>query len=439
MKKWISLAAIAGLVLAMAACSSSTGASGGSGGNGGSGGGGGGSGGDKQEKVTITYGLWDQNQVPAMQEIANKFQEANPSITVKIEVTPWDQYWTKLETAATGGTLPDVFWMNGVNIIKYASNKMLTPLSDKVKSGNISLDNYPKSLVDLYSYNGTLYGMPKDFDTVGLWYNKKMFDAAGLKYPDETWDWSKLRDAATKLTDPAKGVWGMASALAASEQTTYYNTIFQAGGYVISPDKKSSGYDKPEAIEGMKFWSDLIKDKLSPTVAQMTETAPRNLFESGKVAMLTDGSWAQIEFSKNEYTKDKVDVTVLPQGKKRATVIHGLGNVIAANSKHQKEAWEFVKFLGSKDAADIQAKTGTTIPAYNGTQDAWVKSNPNFHLQIFIDELQYSVPYPVSKDAPKWQEVEKSTFNKGLSGEIPMEEAAKQVAAKMNELLKQEK
>lgn len=431
MKRWISFAAIAGLVLAMTACSSSSAPTSSSG----NGGGGGGS----KEKVSISYGLWDQNQAPAMQEIANKFQEAHPNITVKLEVTPFDQYWPKLETAATGGTLPDVFWINAANFVKYASNKMLVPLADKVKSGSVSLDNYPKSLVELYSLNGTLYGMPKDFDTIGLWYNKQMFDEAGLKYPDDTWDWGKLRDAATKLTNPSKGVWGIASALAKSQQTTYYNTIFQAGGYVISPDKKTSGYDKTEAIEGLKLWSDLIKDKLSPTVAQMTDTAARNLFESGKVAMLTDGSWMQIEFSKNEYTKDKVDVAPLPQGKVRATVIHGLANVIATNSKHQQEAWEFVKFLGSKEAADIQAKTGTVIPAFTGTQDAWVKSNPNFHLQIFIDELKYAVPYPASKDTAKWQDVEKSIFNKGLSGEIPMEEAAKQVAGKMNDILKQEK
>lgn len=421
MKKWISLMTIAGLTLAMTACSSSSAPSG-----------------SNDKPVEISYGLWDQNQAPAMQDIVKKFNETHPNITVKIEVTPFDQYWTKLETAATGGTLPDVFWINAANFVKYASNKMLVPLSDKTKADNISLDNYPKSLVDLYSLNGTLYGMPKDFDTIGLWYNKKMFDEAGMKYPDDTWDWKKLQEAAQKLTDPSKGVWGIASALAKSQQTTYYNTIFQAGGYVVSPDKKTSGYDKPETIEGLKFWSELIANKWSPTVAQMTDTAARNLFESGKVAMLTDGSWTQIEFGKNEYTKDKVDVAPLPQGKVRATVIHGLGNVIAASSKKQKEAWEFVKFLGSKEAADIQAKTGTVIPAYNGTQDAWVKSNPNFKLQVFIDQLKHAVPYPTSKETAKWQNEEKAIFNKGLSGEIPMEEAAKQVAAKMNAILQEE-
>ncbi|MCI1141088.1 extracellular solute-binding protein, partial [Stenotrophomonas maltophilia] len=93
---------------------------------------------------------------------------------------------------------------------------------------------------------------PKDFDTIGLWYNKKMFDEAKIPYPDNTWDWNKLREAAKKLTDPNKGVWGIAAA--PYGQDNYYNTIFQSGGFVISDDKKSSGFDKPETIEGLSFW-----------------------------------------------------------------------------------------------------------------------------------------------------------------------------------------
>jgi len=390
------------------------------------------------QPVTLRYGIWDKNQAPAMQQIITEFKKTHPNIDVKIEVTPSKdrQYWTKLETAATGGSAPDVFWMNGPNFIKYASNGIIAPIDDQISADKVDLNNYPSSLVALYTYNGKHYALPKDFDTIGLWYNKTLFDAAGVKYPDDTWDWSKLQDAARKLTNASKGVWGIAAAM--DSQQNFYNTIYQNGGYVISDDKKSSGYDKPESIGGLKVWTDMVQNKWSPTQAQMTDTDPSVLFEAGKVAMYYGGSWNAIEFAQNSYTKDKVDVAVLPQGKKRATVIHGLGNVINASTKYPKEAWEFVNFLGSQQAAEIQAATGTVIPAYNGTQTSWVKSTPNFHLQNFIDELAYSVPYPVSKNTAAWDDAETRILTQVWAGQTSLDAGATQLAQQMNQDLAQE-
>ncbi|WP_152392663.1 ABC transporter substrate-binding protein [Paenibacillus guangzhouensis] len=390
---------------------------------------------DSKETVTITYAGWGTSGYKdAYAMIVKAFEEKHPNIKIKIEDTPNKQYWQKLETAANGDNLPDVFWMNGPRFMQYAANDMLMPLGTLIKQDNYDMNNYPKSLVDLYTYDGQSYGIPKDFDTIGVWYNKALFDEKKVEYPNASWDWNKMIDAAQKLTDPAKGQWGIAANF--DSQGGYYNTIYQAGGYMISDDKKSSGYDKPEAIEGIKFWTDLIhKYKASPTMAQMTDTEALNMFTSGKVAMLWEGSWNAVDFANNDYLKDKIGVAALPKGKQQSVVIHGLGHVMSKNTKHPKEAWEFLKFLGSKEVADIHTKTGVAIPAFNGTQDAWVKSQPNLDLQIFIDQLAYSKPYPVSKYTAKWSGLESDILKKAWSGELSPEEAGKQMAAKMNEAL----
>lgn len=153
------LAASAAAVLALSACSSSaTGES---------------SGGD----VTLSYAIWDENQKPAMEDIAAAYTEEHPNVTIEIQVTPYKEYFTKLQTAVTGGSAADVFWMNGPNFQLYASNGQLAPLDD------VDAADYPQGLVDLYTYEDALYGAPKDFDTVALWYNKALFDAAGVEYP----------------------------------------------------------------------------------------------------------------------------------------------------------------------------------------------------------------------------------------------------------------
>lgn len=389
------------------------------------------------QPITLIYQIWDQNQSPAMQQIIDEFKKTQPNINVQLSFLRNKDYWAKLQLdASAGNSLPDVFWMNSPYFLKFAADGLIMPLDERIRADKLDMANYPQSLLDIYSWNEKRYALPKDFDTIGLWYNKTLFDAAGIKYPDETWDWDKVREVAKKLTDPAKGVWGIASRL--DSQEAYYNTIYQNGGFVISPDRKTSGYANPATIEGLKFWTDLIKDGSSPGQDIMIKTPSLDLFKAGKIAMIYDGSWSQIDFAQDAYTKDKVDVAVLPKGKKRATVIHGIGNVIAANTKYPKEAWEFLKFLGSKRAAEIQAKTGTVMPAFKDTQTLWVNSNPRFQLKIFVDELEYAVPYPASKNTFNWTEAEANLLSKAWLGSLPVEEAAKELATQMNQFLSKE-
>ncbi len=391
---------------------------------------------DANAKVTLSYAVWDKNQVPVMQQLASTFTQAHPNITVNVQLTPWDDYWTKLKAAVTGGAAPDVFWMNGPNFQLYATNGVLRPIDTQVAADKVDLGTYPKALVDLYTVGGKHYGLPKDFDTVGLWYNKALFDAGKVSYPDGSWTWADFRSAAAKLTDKGKGQYAVAANLT-SAQEYYYNTIYQAGGYVISPNGKTSGYADPATIDGVRFWTDLIKNGQSPDLKTMTDTTPINLFESGKTAMYWGGSWDVAEFSTNDYTKDKVDVAPLPTGQKKATIIHGLANVISAKTSHPAQAWEFVKFLGSQQAAEILGQHGP-IPAFNGTQRSWVQAHTQFHLQVFLDELAYAVPYPVSKNTAAWQELETKYLTPAWNGQVDVAKAAGDLATAMNASLAKE-
>lgn len=388
-------------------------------------------------KVTISYAIWDKNQQPTLRKMADKFESENPNIKVKIELTPWAQYWTKLETAATGGSMADVVWMNGPNVAKYVNGKILMPLDSFIKNDKYNMSNFPKSLVDLYTVKGQRYGMPKGFDTIGLWYNKAIFDQAKLPYPNSTWTWDKMVSVAEKLTNKEKGIYGIAAIT--DPQAGYYNTILQQGGYIISPDKKTSGFDKPEAIAGIQMWLDLMKKGISPSAQQMTDTSTDTLFESGKLAMIYNGSWIASEYTTNDNIKNTVDVTVMPLVKKRATVIHGIGNVISAKTKHPQEAWKFVSWLGGKEANEMQAKAGIDIPAYTPALNIFLNSNKKVNLKAFTDELSYSVMYPCSQQTAKWEHVVGDELKKAWAGQATAEDACKSIAQQMNDILKTEK
>ncbi|SHK07914.1 ABC transporter substrate-binding protein [Paramaledivibacter caminithermalis] len=389
------------------------------------------------EPVTLTFALWDKNQEPVMQEIVKKFEETHPNIKVDVQLTPYKQYFTKLETAAQGGEVPDVFWMNGPRFMKYAANGILMPITEKVKSENIDLSKYPQGLIDLYSYKDNLYGIPKDWDVTALWYNKRLFDEAGVDYPTNEWTWEDMKEAAKKLTNTDKGVYGIAAR--ADTQEGAYNTIPACGGYIISDDRTKSGYDTAGNAEGIKVWIDLIKEGVSPTVPEMDDTSPISMFQSEKVAMIYAASWNVPEFMKNEMIKDNVDLVVMPKIKgNRGAVIHGLSNVIYSGTKHPEEAWELVKYLASKEANEIWAKSGVVIPAHTEALDIWKNSYPNINLQAFIDTLDYATMYPSTVNT-KWFEVEWDTYIEMWNEQISVEEGCKIIYDEMTKALKQDK
>ncbi len=385
--------------------------------------------------VTLTYAVWSQDAT--MQKLIDQFQKENPKIHVKLQVDPFMDYWTKLQVAATAGKAPDAFWMLGDHFQTYASNGQLLVLDAAIKDAKIDMSVYPKALVNLFNYKGHQYGLPKDFDTIGLWYNKKMFDAAGVKYPDSTWTWDDVRKNAKLLTNPANGTFGIAAPL--NRQESLYNTVAQAGGNIISADGTKSGYDKASTQAGIQFWIDLLKDGSSPTLAQMSDTEAVAQFENQKVAMYYGGSFYASRFYQNKALQPNVDVTVLPTGMKRATVINGIQNVGAAKTAHPAELAKFLLFLGGKEAAKIQAATGAVIPAYKNTQQGWVDSMPNFNLKAFMDEIPYSVVYPVSGNTSAWNDLETANLTPVWQLTTSVKDGADALAKGMNAKLAAEK
>lgn len=388
-------------------------------------------------KTEISYAIWDSGQEPGIRKIADKFEEKNPDIKVNIQVVDWDNYWTMLEAGATGGSLPDTFWMHSNEIYRYGSNEMLLPLDDYLaKSKDAKLENFPDGLNEIYNINGKQYAVPKDFDTIGLWYNKKMFDEAGIAYPDDTWDWDKLKEVAKKLTKSDGSQYGFGAGL--SNQEGYYNFIYQNGGSVITDDMKS-GYDNPKTVEALDYYFSFVKEKLSPSLTVDKERA--EAFQNGQVAMSLFGSWNLSGFTANDYIRENADVAVLPKGPDgtRATIFNGLGNAIAANTENPEASWKWVEYLSSKEAQEMQASLGVAISAYKGAADTWVDSNKDFAIKNYVDMLDYAQIRPYSQATLKWEDKAYELLKPAYLGEEATKDAAEKTADMMNEVLASEK
>lgn len=395
---------------------------------------------DANTSATLTLAYWDKNQTPTVQANIKSFNAKYPKIKIQTNLTAYADYWTKMKTQAQGGELPDVMWMNGPNIQLYASNNMLEPL-DSITSQGVDWKNYPDALVTLYTYDGKHYGVPKDYDTIGIFYNKDLFKQAGVEEPKADWTWDDFHDKAKKISDwgKSKGIYGCATTINGDGQGTYYNTIAQAGGYVIKDGK--SGYDDPKSIEGLQCWADWIKDGSVASAKIVTDTKPDVMFENGKSAMFWSGDWMASQLAADLKGKeDKFGVIGLPKKEKKGTIIHGLAWAVSQKSKNKAAAIALAAHMSSKEAHEVEAKNGTAIPAFNDTQDAWVKAFPKWNMQLFIDAANdYAVTYPVSKNTDVWANKEADILVPAFDGSTTVKAAAKQMADFMNAELAKEK
>ena len=389
--------------------------------------------------VELSVSIWDNNQEPGLKQIMEDFT-AKTGIKVKISVVKWDEYWTMLEAGAQGGSLPDVFWMHSNESERYMSNDMLLDLTDKIAaSSDIDPANYPEDIWGLYTYDEKYYAVPKDVDTIALWYNKAMFDEAGMEYPTADWTWDDMGEAAKKLTKEDGSQYGLALRND-NNQAGYYNMVYDNGGTIISDDKTKSGWDDPKTIEAMQQLEGWIKDGVMPSIETMSENGEDVLFQSGKVAMVLQGSWMLAAYRDNEYTAENCDVVELPKNGKtgrRVSIYNGLGWAAAASSEHAEEAWKLIEYLGSKEAQTKQAELGVTMSAYTGTSDAWAKS-ANFNLQAYLNMMDDMIIRPYSKSTVTWENEDNEIMKSVYTGEKSMEDACKEMAAQMNEKLAEE-
>ena len=395
-------------------------------------------GGSKKKGDALTVAIWDTNQQAGLQEIIDEFT-AETGVKAELQVLDWSAYWTLLEAGATGGDMPDVFWMHSNEAVKYMSNDILLDLTDYVsKSEKLEMDKFPQDLKDMYTWKDKVYAVPKDRDTIAMWYNKKMFDEAKIDYPDGSWTWDEFYEIAEKLTKDDGSQFGFA-AQPSNEQDTWMNMVYSMGGTIVTDDNKS-GFDDPNTIKAMEFLDKCVKNVM-PDSNTMSETGTDVLFQSGKVAMISQGSWMVAGFKDNDYLVENADVARLPKDAttgRSVSLYNGLGWAAAAGTAMPDEAFQLIEWFGSKDMQLKQAELGVTMAAYDGVSDAWVNNTDVFHLQPYLDAVDDTVFRPHTNSTLAWWNPMCEELVKVWNNEEKMADACKNITSMMNEKISEE-
>ena len=383
-------------------------------------------------KTHLTFQIWDVAQRDSMQAICDAYTAKNPDVVIEVQVTSWTEYWTKLEAAAESNTMPDIFWMHTNQILYYSDFGMLADVTDLYDDVDPNFHNEHFSEIsrnNASGSNGRLYGVPKDKDNIILVYNKEMFDAAGVAYPDDDWTWDDMTDASAKIYETT-GKYGFMAY--AEDHLGYWNFVYQAGGYILNEDKTKAGFTQPATMDAMKFYIGIQNEEWCPTQTYFAETQPGIAFFSELGSMYLEGNWELMNKATSYPNMDgKWDIAKLPicpnpaSGDGRATISNGLCYSTAARGKNLEVVKDVLKYFGAEEAQRLAGSYGAAIPAYNGTEDsyfeAFEKAGYDLDLQIIKDQFDYSIQCVNNASRPKWKSPVGDELIKIYSGQVDID------------------
>lgn len=361
-RRFISALAILGLVASLfsvAGCSSSTDASG--------------STAEGNELTgTIRFATWgSESEVETNKKVIAEFEAEHPGVTVELEYIPED-YETKIDTLIAGGAAPDVIYGHPYQLRKWYALGALTDLSDLYEEKDLNDDSvYNTSFYKNFEYDGAKVGTINGQDIILLYYNKALFDAAGIDYPSEDWTWDDFISAAQALTITEDGKTTQYGVSLGASYTTAELFIWSHGGAILDDTYANDAkivVDTPQTVAGLQLMADIVnKYKVSPTPESAGVFG--GSFEAGNVAMKFDGAWAPVFLKDVEGLDwDMIVVPKGPEGRKTAVLYAGYG--VYKDSENPELAKEFAAFMQSYNGQKILAETGLITVIHKDVSEA---------------------------------------------------------------------
>lgn len=437
MKKVLSYSALAAsAVLALASCSA---------------------GGGDGDSSQIDYWLWDANQLPAYEECAADFNAAHDDVQVKITQIGWDDYWTRLTNDMVAGTAPDVFTDHLSRYPDFVKNNQLLSLDDLEADTSI----YNEGLADLWvGQDDARYGLPKDWDTVALFYNTAMTEEAGItaeQLASLTWnpeDGGTYEEVIAHLTVDANGVRGDEPGFEPDNVEVYglgLNGSGEAWGQTewsfltatlgwTHTDQNPWGthynFDQPEFQETMAWWASLIEKGYVPPLATTEGASVSDNFGAGKAAINVHGSWMTGQYFGYEGVEVGLAPTPIGPSGERASMFNGLADSVWAGTDNAEGSKQWVEYLASTDCQDVVAGHAVVFPAITTSSEKAAEAfgEKGIDVSAFTVHVEEGTTFlfPIGDNAAQIVNIMTPASDAVLSGSAPVssyDEANEQINA----------
>lgn len=383
-------------------------------------------------EVRVTVAEYSAKTGPYFTDVKKEFEAANPGITVKFEVVPWDVLLQKLTTDITAGTNADLSIIGTRWLIDFVQQDVAEPLD-----GYITPEfkgRFIETFLSPSIMEGKTYGLPIAASARALYYNKELFEKAGIAKPPATW--TELQEDARKIKALGSGTFGFGLQGKEIETDVYYYYAMWSQGTEILNKDGTSGLGTPGALEAAKLYKSMIDEGLTePGVTSNNREDVQNLFKQGKVGMMITAPFLSNQI-KEEAPTLKYGVAAIPAGPTGARGTYGVTDsmIMFKNSKNKDEAWKLMDFLFTTEqrAKFTQGEGFLPVNKEEAKMDYYVN---NADLAAFTALLPDARFAPV---IPGWEEVAQITsdaMQKIYLGGDP-EAGLKDAAAKANAVLK---
>ena len=368
--------------------------------------------GESANGVTLTLLIsGDPTDEAAYQQLIDAFAADHADIAVNlINIPSSGDFRKRLAADFAAGTPPDLFLINYRNLGRFAASGAVEPLTDYLAKSALSKPNdyYPQALA-AFQWNGEQICMPQNISSPVIYYNKTLFDAAGLTYPTDAWTWDGFLETAKMMTqdsdnDGATDIYGFGIDPTLVRATPF---VWMNGGDLvddpIAPTRLT--LDTPESKEALQWFMALqLTHQVTPDAVAEEAESSLSRFINGRLAMFMDSRRAVPEF--RAITSFDWDVAALPVGKTQAIILHADAFCLAAAGQQKDAAWTFLEFVNAEAGQTILASTGRIVPSRIDLSTSPVFLDPEAkpaNSQAFLDAIPHIRNLPL---LATWSDIE---------------------------------
>lgn len=351
----------------------------------------------------LVFSTWGTaTEVESFQRLIQHYNATrNPEHPVRLSHGEQNQYSERLLVQAAARSLPDLIHIDRIELPLFVQRGLFEDLTPRIESDpDFTLQVFLPDLLPGCRVNGRYYGIPHNFSTLVLYYNRDHFDAEGIPYPDSTWTWQEMLRAAQRLTKREAD--GKVARYGCLVNIIIPTLIEQNGGRILNESLDSCVIASPETEGAVQFVVDL-SEKQRVTWSLLAQNLQwDDMFAGGRLSMIANGRWAAAWYMRS-MPSGAVNVAPLPRGRLRkgAFVNHMMS--ISAQSRKKGEAWDFLKFLVSEEAQRMVNAGGANIPSLRSVAYSpdflRHRTTPTMDNAVFLEELPHSVPWPFEQGA----------------------------------------
>jgi multiple sugar transport system substrate-binding protein len=366
-----------------------------------------------QGNTTVRYFTFSAapDHLEDLDAIIAAFEAENPGIAIEVSTAPFEDYFTLLQADFVGGEPPDVFELNYENFVSYAANDVLLDLS-----GYVSADApyYPRAL-EAFQYNDAQLALPETFSTVLLFYNKDLFDQAGVAYPTEAWTWADAVEAGKAIRALGEDVWGLYSPVQFWE---FYKKAGQNDCHFFNDDMTESTINSDACVQTLETMLGFMEEDVMPDPIEASGVSDSELFLSGNLGMLVTGIWMFAAFADAPFAWD---IQLEPGLANKGHHFFANGVAVAKDTENPEAAAAWAQYLtASQTAATVRVESGWELPALDEPSyfAAYLEQTPPDNREAVFMALESPITPPIIERQNEMQDTVNELLNAVVNGEL---------------------